>query len=307
MIFMKTVSIVIPTYKRPSMITRAINSVLSQNYSAIEIIVVDDNDPDSIERKETEEAMLAYADKHSVVYLRHPSNKGGSAARNTGWQIASGEYITFLDDDDEISPKKIELQVACLESKDEEWGACYTSYHILMPNGTIQRSATTQEGDVYIRALMRTLYMGSGSNVLYRKRIVDAVGGYDESFKRNQDIEFMARCFEICKVAYVPEDLLTVHFEVRQFKRSFDFVDGVTAYYLEKFSHRINALGEHDRHRVLSVITLDRARVAVKLKRWSYAMGLLRNNGVTTHEFFLFILYLIHRVLTGKSYGFYLK
>ena len=303
---MKRVSVVIPTYKRPAMLARAVDSVLEQTWPEMEIIVVDDNDPSSVERTETEKVMASFVGTPSVIYLKHPENQGGSAARNTGWRVATGEYITYLDDDDEIAREKIEEQVRCLEALDEDWGACYTGYHIVHDNGRVQYSGTNQQGDVYLRALMRTMYMGSGSNVLYRKSIVDRVGGYDASFKRNQDIEFMARCFEICKVAYVDKDLLTVHLEVRQFKRSFEFLDGVTEFYLEKFKSRIEALSERDRHRVLSVITLDRARVAVMEKEYRYACKLLKDYGVTLREFVLYVKYLADRRRTGRSYGFYL-
>ena len=300
------VSIVIPTYKRPTFLERAIESVRKQTYSPIEIIVVDDNDPDTNFRKETELLMEKYIG-HSISYIKHDRNRNGSAARNTGWRTAQGEYITFLDDDDEISPNKIKAQVDCLEALDNTWGACYTAYHILMKDGTIQHSTTSQSGDVYLRALMRTLYMGSGSNVLLRKSVVDEIGGYDESFKRNQDIEFMARAFEYYKVAYVPEDLLTIHYEVRAIRRTFDFVDGVTLFYLDKFKGHISKLHEHDRHRVLSVITLDRARVACNYKEYKAAIEMLKNNNVTMIEVVKYICYLAYRYITKKSYGFYLK
>lgn len=304
---MKKVSVIIPTFKRPDTISRAVTSVLNQTYKNIEVIVVDDNDPSYPEREVTCRVMSQFNSDNRVVYIKHDRNKNGSAARNTGWRAAQGEYITFLDDDDEISPNKIKAQVDCLEALDNTWGACYTAYHILMKDGTIQYSSTSQSGDVYLRALMRTLYMGSGSNVLLRKSVVDEIGGYDESFNRNQDIEFMARAFEHYKVAYVPEDLLTIHYEIRAIKRTFDFVDGVTLFYLEKFKDHISKLHEHDRHKVLSVITLDRARVACNYKEYKAAIEMLKDNNVTMVEVIRYIFYLANRYITKKSYGFYLK
>lgn len=301
------VSVVIPTYKRPDVISRAINSVLGQSYVNIEVIIVDDNDPHTEDRLLTEHVMLSYNDNPQVTYIRHDHNRNGSAARNTGWRASHGEFITFLDDDDEISPDKIRAQVECMETLDESWGACYTAYHILMKDGTIQHSGTTQSGDVYLRALMRTFYMGSGSNVLLRKKVVDEIGGYDESFKRNQDIEFMARAFEHYKVAYIPQDLLTIHMEVRAIKRTFEFVDSVTLFYIDKFKDRINRLDSCDRHRVLSVITLDRARVACLFKKYNAALQMIRKNHVTFVEVVRYLCYLIYRGATKKSYGFYLK
>lgn len=300
------VSVVIPTFKRPEMLSRAVESVLNQTYANIEIFVVDDNDPLFPERDATEKVMERFKSNSKVKYIQHESNKNGSAARNTGWRCAKGKYITFLDDDDEISPRKIQAQVECLESLDESWGACYTAYHTLMLDGTIQKSSTNQSGNVYLRALMRTFYVGSGSNVLLRKKVVDEINGYDEDFKRNQDIEFMARAFENYKVAYVPEDLLTIHWEVRANKRSFEFIDSIAEFYLRKMSTRLERLSYNDRHRVISVITLERARVAFYYKQYKYMFKLLHINKVSIVEVMQYIYYLIHRIITKTSYGFYL-
>lgn len=299
------VSVVIPTYKRPDMLVRAIRSVLNQTYKPIEIIVVDDNGKNLEEQLRTEALIQDF--KEVISYIVHEKNKGGSAARNTGWREAKGKYITYLDDDDEINSEKISEQVKCLEALDDSWGACYTAYHIQHPNGFVQKSATNQQGDVYLRALMRTFYMGSGSNVLYKKDIVDLVGGYDETFKRNQDIEFMTRCFEKCNVAYVDKDLLTVHLEIREFKRTFKFLDDVTEFYLDKFQDRINLLNTRDKHRVISVITLDRVRIAVMYHEFKYSIRLLKNNHVKIGEIISYIIYLVKRYLTKQSYGFYLE
>ena len=304
---MKKVTIVIPTFKRPNMIARAVNSVLCQTYTNLEVIVVDDNDPSYPERRETEEVMSQFVKDSRVTYIKHDKNRNGSAARNTGWRHAKGDYITFLDDDDEISPLKIQRQVECLESLDDSWGACYTAYHTLMKDGSVQKSTTNHYGDVYLRALMRNFYVGSGSNVLLRKSVVDEINGYDESFLRNQDIEFMARAFEKYKVAFINEDLLTIHWEVRTVKRSYDFLDGITLYYLEKMIDRINLLTPHDKHRVLAVISLDRARIAFYYKKYRNIYKILKENNVTTKEFFLYLLYLLKRLISKQSYGFYLK
>lgn len=300
------VSVIIPTYKRPDMVSRAVDSVLNQTYQNIEVFVVDDNDPSYVERKITEEVMVQYQSNPRVTYLRHDKNKNGSAARNTGWRHANGEYITFLDDDDEIVPNKLEEQIKCLEALDESWGACYTAYHTMKKDGSILRSTTNQSGNVYLRALMRTFYVGSGSNVLLRKKVVDEINGFDEDFKRNQDIEFMVRAFEKYKVAFVNKDLLTIHWEVRAFKRSFEFVDGVTQFYLDKMDKRINKLSSRDKHRVLAVIALDRARIAFYYKRYRYLFQILKEADVTIYEFLKYVAYLVKRVITKTSYGFYL-
>lgn len=301
------VSVVIPTYKRPILLKRAIESVLKQTYKNIEIIVVDDNNPNTPEREQTSKIVDEFISDDRVIYLMHEYNRNGSAARNTGWKAAKGEYITFLDDDDEISPQRLEKQINYLEQLDDSWGACYTAYHVLRPNGSIQKSFRHKIGDVYIQALMRTLFMGSGSNLLLRKSVVDEVQGYDESFRRNQDIEFMVRVFEKYKLGCVPEDLLTIHFEVRQFKQTFDFSDKISQYYMKRFEQRIQALPPKDRRRVIDVISLERCRDAFNYRNFQDGLKILVSNRVRLNSIIRYGFYLLHRIITKQSYGFYLN
>ena len=94
------VSVIIPTFKRPGELGRAINSVLAQTYSNIEVVVVDDNNDGDEFRKETELFMKRFESNDRVKYIKHTKNQNGSAARNTGIANSDGEFIAFLDDDD---------------------------------------------------------------------------------------------------------------------------------------------------------------------------------------------------------------
>ena len=105
------ISIIIPTYNQRGFLVGAIDSVLSQSYQDIEVIIVDDNNPNTEARRKTECLMSAYSNNPRVKYLKHDVNKNGSAARNTGFQASKGEYIAFLDDDDFWAEDKLEKQV----------------------------------------------------------------------------------------------------------------------------------------------------------------------------------------------------
>ena len=97
------ISIIIPTYNQRGFLIDTINSALSQSYQDIEVIVVDDNNPDTDARAKTEQLMAVYADNPKVRYLKHEHNKNGSAARNTGLAHAEGKFIVFVDGDDYVS------------------------------------------------------------------------------------------------------------------------------------------------------------------------------------------------------------
>jgi len=101
------VSIVIPTYYRNEKLRSSINCAFEQTHDETEIIVVDDSG---------EEYASSIADDYEVIYIPHEDNRGGNAARNTGYEAANGEYIQFLDDDDEIFPRKISKQVDLLQN-----------------------------------------------------------------------------------------------------------------------------------------------------------------------------------------------
>lgn len=112
------VTVVIPTYKRPEMIEGAITTVESQTYPNIEIIVVDDNQENSEYRGKTEIVMKKYENNDNIIYIKNKKNLGGSESRNVGIKAASGEYISFLDDDDEYENNKIEKQMSLMHTSD---------------------------------------------------------------------------------------------------------------------------------------------------------------------------------------------
>lgn len=104
------VSVIIPTYKRASIIPRTIQSVLDQTYKNLEILIVDDASPDN-----TEDVVQSLGDSR-IRYIRHSTNQGASIARNTGVEAAIGDYVAFLDSDDLWLTDKIELQLPSLQN-----------------------------------------------------------------------------------------------------------------------------------------------------------------------------------------------
>lgn len=128
-----TVSVVIPTYKRTvEYVSKAVESVLNQTYPNVEIVVIDDS-TDAYEGKKNTEKYFAELNAPNVVYLQNEKNLGGSLSRNRGIENAKGEYITFLDDDDEYKPEKVEKQLRFMQEKDYEM--TFTDLEIYTPDG----------------------------------------------------------------------------------------------------------------------------------------------------------------------------
>jgi glycosyltransferase involved in cell wall biosynthesis len=206
------VSVVIPTYKRPDMLGRAIDSVLNQTYDNIEIIVVDDNDENSKYRKETEEFMRKYADVDNLVYLKHKNNSGAAAARNTGMKYSKGEFISFLDDDDEWYNDKTQIQVSQFRKLSEDYGVVYTNStkkndinNIFITN---KENKNSLSGDVHNK-ILKGNFIGTPVAMI-RSSCYEKNGGFDESLPRLQDWEFWIRLSKNYKFKYIDKPMTMV-------------------------------------------------------------------------------------------------
>jgi glycosyltransferase involved in cell wall biosynthesis len=242
------VSVVITTYKRPTTLERAIESVLNQTYDNIEIIVVDDNNENSEDRIITEKLMEKYLDNQKIKYIKHKKNLNGAAARNTGIKYSKGDYLTFLDDDDELMNCKIELQVEKLEKSSKDYGAVYTGYEVLKNDKVIKREISKESGVLKKELLKMEWGFGSGSNPLFKKDIVETIGGFDVEFRRYQDWEFMMRIFDVCKICSVDKILLRIHSDSRINVPNATSYVRINKQYLNKFSSYINSLNQEDKN-----------------------------------------------------------
>lgn len=131
------VSVVIPFYKYVNWLMEAVESVLQQDYSNIEIIVVNDGSPEDVS-----EFLEKYGKK--IIYERKV-NGGAATARNRGIELASGEYIAFLDSDDIWCPSKISVQIELMERYKAVWSYCdYSTFG----NGQEKKYSMTNAGNV---------------------------------------------------------------------------------------------------------------------------------------------------------------
>lgn len=194
------VSVIITTYRNEIYLPRAIESVLNQSYSNIELIVVDDNAPDSQARTNTEAVMTRYP---QAVYLKHPENRNGAAARNTGIRAANGQYLAFLDNDDIYFSDHIADCVALLqENPDCNSVVCGV---VKIRGGMCWELIPAPTGDLYRELLFRETALGTGSNLFVSTAAVRQIGGFDERFRRHQDVEFGLRYFASNKVCSLPK------------------------------------------------------------------------------------------------------
>ncbi len=193
------VTIIIPTFRGEATICRAVKSALSQDYDLCEVIVVDDNDPSSVHRHNTEKKLRPFLEENTIQLVKHDRNMNGSKARNTGVSKATGEYIAFLDDDDEYLPNRISVVL----SKAKETGADLVFSDVLVKkNGQpIRLVKACERQDWFLETLLNENIIGTGSNIFVRKSAYDDCNGFDEKLIRNQDVDFLLNLFSRNKTA----------------------------------------------------------------------------------------------------------
>ena len=221
------VSVVIPTHNRCDLLPRAIKSVQSQTYSDLEIIVVSDGSTDDT-RDVVEQ--IASGDERIRLIEYHPA-KGGNVARNTGIEEARGEFVAFLDDDDEWLPEKLEKQVKVLES-DDSVGLVYTGVNIIYVNENISyNSKVCSCGDMKTTILLDNS-IGTTSTVILRKEIIAKSGVFDVELRALQDYDLWIRVCQHCNVGVVAEPLIN-YYNYTGSKQ----VSALTQKYVDSFSY----------------------------------------------------------------------
>ncbi len=208
------VSVIITTYKRePSRVLRAINSIFRQTYHEIEIIVVDDSPEDYSLRQSVKAAILERAQRNTEIdvrYIAHKTNLGACAARNTGLSASKGEYIAFLDDDDEWLPEKLEKQLMIMKSTCAGLVYCGSFVEDETRGKIGERKTEYYRGMVFDRLLLRN-FIASTSFPLIRKECIQAIGGFDTTMQAAQDYDVWLRIAERYEIDYVAEPLVIYH------------------------------------------------------------------------------------------------
>lgn len=274
-------SVIIPTYGRGDFLVRAVVSVLRQTYQNLEIIIVDDNGVGTQGQIETEKMLSSYleADKR-IRYLKHEVNRNGSAARNTGIADARGEYLCFLDDDDEFFPDKVEKQVRLLEQLGEGWGACYCGTVKSFEHGGDFHYIPTESGDIFFEALTTAIDTCSGSTLMIKKKIVNLVTGFNTMLVRHQDYDFFARVAYYTKVAVVSEPMVKIYLHQGSYgQKTFRQLVDTREQYLKGMTPYMDKLTAKQRKQVYYEHHIVQLKTALKYHEYGEALKYYRTLG----------------------------
>ena len=206
------VSVVTPTYDRPEFLVTALETVREQTYPRIHHIVVDDH-------SSTPVSDVVSNEDSDIVLRRHRTNRGANAARNTGIDIADGEYIAFLDDDDEWKPTKIAQQVKTAERTGAE--AVYTGIEQERDGEIFATQTPDLCGDI-TRELLTKALLNSTSTIMVHADVFSKAGKFDEELPINQDWEFYIRASTVAEFAAIPKPLVIRHHHDAQISEDYD-------------------------------------------------------------------------------------
>lgn len=209
------VSAILTTYNRPDMAVRALKSILSQSKPPEEIIIVDDAGSVDLFQQ------LASFGEERIRYIRHDSNQGLAAARNSGIRAATGKFVGFLDDDDEWLPQRLESQYerySKLSRNDKEYLACLQVGCVFVDQGgeKIGQSMPLNHGDLS-ESIRTNGAVTPSSSFLFLRSAIEAVGGFDEVLLSGIDHDiWMSLAVAGYSSEAIPEPLVRIYCDHRE-------------------------------------------------------------------------------------------
>lgn len=247
------ISVIVPVYNRRELVGRAIRSVQTQNYQDCELLVVDDGSRDGTAEWIQEE----FGD--ALKLLVQPQNKGVSAARNLGITKAQGEWLAFLDSDDEWLPGKLEKQVEALRESGLQ--ICHTD-EIWIRNGVRVNPHKHHQkfgGDIFLKAL--PLCIMSPSSIIVHRQVFERVGLFDETLPACEDYELFLRITCRYEVVFLDEKLMAKYGgHADQLSHTYHAMDRFRVRALDKLLKETPELQDEKRERAQSML-IKKARI----------------------------------------------
>lgn len=273
------VSAIIPSYNRAHLCARAVRSALEQVNASIEVIVVDDGSTDDTRS-------LLEAEFESRVQIVWQPNQGVSAARNSGIARASGEFIAFLDSDDQWLPHKTERQLQWLLSR-PEFGMVLCDLIAVDADGkeirrTRRRDSIPVDGDI-LEPLLSAPYLVP-SSAMIRRSVIDEIGGFDTTLPTAEDLDFHLRVAARHKIGLLEEHLVLIGATAADglsalHRTNYDYVDAVLRFlrsHGDLISLRLRERALFDLYRANALSTAREGRTAEALSFLRKAMPHLR-------------------------------
>lgn len=205
---MPLVSIIIPTYNSSKFLSRTIESVLGQTHQNFELIIVDDASIDG-----TVDIIKKFSERdRRIRYVVMDINSGGPVKpTNKGLSMVQGEYIAFLDHDDEWLPTKLEEQIAVLQASSSDVGAVICDVELRTEKKettSFYRFPEYPDQESILNAMLCANFFFNFSILCMRRTTADRIGSLDERFVLGADHDYYIRIAEACSITVIHKPLL---------------------------------------------------------------------------------------------------
>lgn len=200
------VTIITITRNRASLLARAIKSVLNQTYKSFEYIIIDGASTD-----DTTKIVHSFNDNR-IIYIKQGYNINPTISIDDAVELSKGKYITFLDDDDEYLPTKIEKQINLFKNLSEEYGLvyCWMDYYDEKSNKLVKEHHPSNRGYIFYDCIEKQS-MGGTPTLFMRRGVYFDVKGWNKNLKYITDWEFNTRIARKYLIDFVPEVLVKVY------------------------------------------------------------------------------------------------
>ena len=285
----KKVSVIIPTYGANTDPCRAIDSVLSQDYPEVDVYIVDDNGAGTEQQRKNEELLAKYKSDDRVHYLIHEANRGGSVARNTGARASDGDYLCFLDDDDEFADRtKLSKQMKAAEKLGPEWAGTYSSLKIFNGDTFLRMIPASSSGYVLEEFIQGDMSIGTAAPIITRQSYED-IGGFEESFKRHQDWEFYCRLMDRYKLKAVPNAYYHRYYKTDVKRKTAETRLGYMDKYVSFMKKELKSLSPQKLNKLMRRKYISVIFAFLREKQFSRAMKTCKDNefGLSDYGFLL--------------------
>jgi glycosyltransferase involved in cell wall biosynthesis len=258
------ISVVVPVHDRATLVGEAVKSALEQDVE-MEILVVDDGSSDD------PGAALEGLNDNRVKLLRHETQRGAAAARNTGIEASRGRYVALLDSDDVWLPGKLAKQLRLLEQAEPGVDATTTGFYI-QRQGRGERDLRSPLHCDSVDRLLLLCDLSPGSTLLVRREALERVGPLDESLTRLEDWDWLLRYLREFKLRVVAEPLALVRVGKRP---SLDCIEKNTAQLFEKHREWLSSSGNGRLRKFRAGLLVEQAAAAAAEGQQARAVRLL--------------------------------
>lgn len=203
-------SVIIPTYQRNiKLVQRAIESVKNQTFQDWELLLIDDNIENTIYFNDIKKIKEKYIKEDNISVIQDGINRGANGARNTGIKLSKGEYIAFLDSDDEWNIHYLS-QVNKYLVDNNDVALLSTAYRIIFKNMTQKVHKNSNKGNIFFKEIYGDL-MSPTSAIIIKKSVFSTVGTFDENLEARQDYDMWLRVCEKYKVGFLNKILVDIY------------------------------------------------------------------------------------------------